>query len=40
MIHVVSVRVGTKYTPEYVAILHDMIGRQPVQRRRRETFGV
>jgi len=27
MIHVVSVRVGTKYGPEYVAILHDMIGR-------------
>lgn len=27
MINVVSVRVGTKYGPEYVAILHDMLGR-------------
>jgi uncharacterized Rossmann fold enzyme len=27
MIHVVSVRVGTKYGPEYVAILHDMVAR-------------
>lgn len=27
MIHFVSVRVGTKYGPEYVAILHDMVAR-------------